>query len=154
MIRKILLALLVLLVVIQFIRPAKNQSAESGNDIAKIYPVPTEVQLVLKRACYDCHSNYTTYPWYDQVQPVLWWVQHHVNEGKQHLNFSEFAAYPKKKQAHKLEETAEQVEKGEMPLNSYTWMHAGAKLTKEEAMLLVNWSKDLQGEIESGGIGQ
>ena len=148
MVKKILIVLLVVLVVIQFIRPAKNDSKDFSKDITTVYPVPEDVMPILKRSCYDCHSNYTTYPWYDRIQPVAWWLQNHINEGKHHLNFSEFAGYTPKKQAHKLEETAEMIEKGEMPLGSYTFIHTDAKLSKEEATLLVNWAKSLQAEIE------
>ena len=133
MVKKILLGLLVILILIQFIRPEKNQSGDFSRDITTVYPVPDDVQAVLKRACYDCHSNYTTYPWYSNIQPVAWWLQNHINEGKEHLNFSEFAAYTLEKQAHKMEETAEMVEQGEMPLNSYGWMHSGARLDTSEA---------------------
>jgi hypothetical protein len=149
MLRKIFLGLIAVLVVIQFIRPAKNQSGDSAKDITTAYAVPDNVQAILKQACYDCHSNYTTYPWYSNIQPVAWWLQHHVDEGKQHLNFSEFAGYAPKKQAHKMEETWEMVEKGEMPLNSYTWIHSNARLSKEQATLLINWAKGLQQQIES-----
>ena len=147
--RKILIGLLIVLVIIQFIRPERNQSNDASKDIATVYTVPGNVQKILKDACYDCHSNYTTYPWYSNIQPVTWWLQHHIDEGKQHLNFSEFASYSPKKQAHKLEETAELVEAGEMPLNSYTWMHSDARVTKDQAALLVNWAKALQQQIES-----
>jgi len=148
MLRKILLGLLVILVVIQFIRPEKNQSKDFSQDITTRYTVPENVQLILQQACYDCHSNYTTYPWYSNIQPVTWWLQDHINEGKQHLNFSAFASYAPKKQAHKLEETWEMVEKGEMPLNSYTWIHDDARLTEQQRAVLVAWAKELQQQIE------
>ncbi len=92
--KKFLLWTLILLVLIQFIRPAKNSSsAQSANDITLHYSVPDSVLAVLKRSCYDCHSNNTVYPWYDRVQPIAWWLQYHINHGKRALNFSEFAAY-------------------------------------------------------------
>src|SRR5213592_2028705 len=98
MLSKILLVLLLLLIVIQFVRPEKNQSTGvSANDITTKYAVPTAVQSVLKRACFDCHSNNTTYPWYDNIQPVAWWLNHHIEEGKDELNFSEFTTYSPKK---------------------------------------------------------
>ena len=149
MLRKILIGLVIVLIVIQFIQPEKNQSTDHSKDIRTVYAIPAEVQAVLKQSCYDCHSNYTTYPWYSRIQPVAWWLQHHIDEGKEHLNFSEFASYTPKKQAHKLEETAELVENGEMPLNSYTWMHAGAKLSKEQAVLLTDWANGLRKDILS-----
>lgn len=146
--KKILLALLVIIILIQFIRPSKNKATEtSANDISRHYSIPAKVDLVLKRSCNDCHSNNTTYPWYTNIQPVGWWMQRHVNEGKSHLNFSEFASYAPKRQHHKLEETIEMIKEKEMPLNSYLWMHGNAKLSAEDQTTLVNWADTLMKEI-------
>lgn len=150
MLKKILIGLLILLVVVQFIRPARNlSSAASPNDIAAVYEVPENVKQILQRACNDCHSNNTNYPGYANIQPLGFWLQHHIDEGKEHLDFSEFGTYPAKKQAHKLEEVAEEVEEGEMPLGNYTAMHSEAKLSKEDAAVLVGWAKGLQQQIEA-----
>ncbi|HRO42136.1 MAG TPA: heme-binding domain-containing protein [Flavipsychrobacter sp.] len=149
MLRKILIGIVVVLIVIQFFRPEKNQSKDFSKDITTVYTVPEDVQTILKTACYDCHSNYTTYPWYNNFQPMAWWLQSHIKDGKKHLNFSEFAGYTAKKQAHKMEETWEMVEKEEMPLNSYTWTHAPAQLTKEQRTLIIDWARNLQLQIES-----
>ncbi len=150
MLRKILIGLLVALVIIQFIRPERNvASAMSANDISTKYTVPDDVNKVLQKACNDCHSNNTVYPWYSNIQPVGWWLQNHVNEGKEELNFSEFATYKNKKAAHKLEEVVELVEEGEMPLESYTIVHKEAKLTNEEKATLVTWAKALHQQIKS-----
>lgn len=139
--RKILLGLLLVFVLIQFIRPAKNQSnAISANHISNSYPIPTEVGKVLKKACNDCHSNYTVYPWYSNIQPVAGWLQNHVNEGKEHLNFDEFLTYTAKDQAHAMEEMSETVKEGEMPLPSYTWIHKDAVLTETEKLALTQWA--------------
>jgi hypothetical protein len=113
------------------------------------YNVPANVQLVLQKACSDCHSNNTEYPWYTHIQPVGWWLQDHVNEGKAELNFSEFATYKPKKQAHKMEEVVEMIEHNEMPLESYTLMHKNAVLSRQEKTAVVNWAKALQHEIET-----
>ncbi len=143
--RKILLVLLALLVIIQFIRPAKNQSSgKSSNDISAVYTVPADVQTILDKACADCHSNNTSYPWYNNIQPVGWWLANHVNEGKRELNFSEFATYNPKKQHHKLEEVIETVKEGEMPLNSYTWIHKEAVLSEQEKLTLSQWADTLR----------
>ena len=148
MIKKILIGLLLILVAIQFIRPAKNQSAElSANDISRAYPVPADMQDLLKTSCADCHSNNTVYPWYSKVQPVAWWLANHVEDGKKELNLSEFAAYSPKKQTHKLKEVIEQVKEEEMPLNSYTWVHKNAKLTNEHRWALSSWADALRKEI-------
>ncbi|MBZ0100325.1 MAG: heme-binding domain-containing protein [Taibaiella sp.] len=149
MAKKILYGLLIVLVVIQFIRPGRNISeVPSPNDIRVHYPIPANVESILKRACYDCHSNHTTYPWYTNIQPLGWWLQNHINEGKEELNFSEFAAYTPKKADHKLEEVVELVKKKEMPLKSYTYIHKGAVLTKEEIEILVDWANGLRKIIQ------
>jgi hypothetical protein len=146
--RNILLGLLLALIVIQFFRPEKNQSTGSSpTDITTKYAVPVNVQSVLKRSCYDCHSNNTTYPWYDNIQPVAWWLSHHIHEGKEELNFSEFTAYPPKKARHKLEEVGEAVTDGWMPLGSYLWIHHDAKLKPEEAKLIADWADGLRKQI-------
>jgi hypothetical protein len=146
--KKILLTLLAVFIIIQFIRPAKNKSSQvSANDISRHYAVPANVDAILKRSCNDCHTNNTTYPWYTNIQPVGWWMQHHVNEGKSHLNLSEFAGYAPKRQHHKLEETIEMVKEGEMPLNSYLWIHGNAKLSDNDQATLVNWADALMKEI-------
>lgn len=148
MIKKIMTGALVALLLIQFFRPEKNQSREpSTNDITAQYAVPEEVQEIMKKACNDCHSNNTQYPWYSNVQPVAWWIQDHVQEGKKELNFSTFASYKPKKQHHKLEEIVEQVKEEEMPLRSYTWMHRAAALTQQERVTLTRWADALRQQI-------
>lgn len=148
--KKIFWALLIILVVIQFIRPSKNRSETmAANDISKHFAVPANVSDILDRACNDCHSNNTEYPWYTNVQPVGWWLQNHVNEGKRELNFSEFASYEPKRQHHKLEEVIKQVKEGHMPLDSYLWMHSEARLSAEEKNTLTGWAEILRTEIAS-----
>ena len=101
-----------------------------------------DVLLVLKTACYDCHSNNTVYPWYNTIQPIAWWLNRHVVEGKQHLDFSDIGNYTAKKAKHKLDEVAEVLEKDEMPLFSYTIIHRNAKLNDAQKQLLINWAKN------------
>ena len=149
MIRKIIIILLIILMIIQFIRPAKNIStALSANDIRLHYAVPTDVLNILKRSCNDCHSNNTVYPWYFNIQPVAWWLKDHIDEGKKELNFSEFASYPVKKQYHKLKSVIEQVKKDEMPLNYYLWIHKDAILSQEQKTILLKWADSLQSAIK------
>lgn len=140
MLKKIGYVLLAALVIIQFIQPQKNNSKEaSPNHINTKFPMNDEVAIVLKTSCYDCHSNNTNYPWYSMIQPVGWWLQDHVNEGKGELNFDEFASYSAKKQKHKLEEINETISKGEMPLDSYTWIHKNAILSAEQKAAVKKW---------------
>jgi hypothetical protein len=144
MLKKILIALLVILVLIQFIRPARNSnSVVTERHLKTLYPVPAEVDQILKKGCYDCHSDYTSYPWYSNVQPLGFWLQHHINEGKEHLNFSEFGKLAKKEQAHAFEEIAEEVGENHMPLESYLWIHKEAELTAQEKQTLITWATTL-----------
>ncbi|HOZ77164.1 MAG TPA: heme-binding domain-containing protein [Ferruginibacter sp.] len=143
MFRKILLVLAIALVIIQFFHPDKNtdESTEAeANDISKVLNVPETVQNILQTSCYDCHSNNTNYPWYAELQPVAWWLNDHIVEGKGELNFNEFSTYSLRRQYHKLEEIIEQVKEGEMPLSSYTIIHKDAKLSTEQKASLHSWA--------------
>ncbi|MDO8995722.1 heme-binding domain-containing protein [Sediminibacterium sp.] len=140
MLKKLLLVLFVILLVLQAFRPEKNTSANKENDISSLYPVPDNVEQILVKACNDCHSNSTVYPWYAEVQPIAWWLDDHVKDGKKHLNFNEFASYRLAKQFHKLEEVFDEVKGGEMPLESYTVVHRDANLTDAERNILMDWS--------------
>ena len=144
MIKRALISIAVILVIIQFVHPGRNANAEIGpNDITKVYVVPDNVLEILHRACYDCHSNSTTYPWYSKIQPVDWLLTHHINEGKQHFNFAEIGSYPKAKQAKKLHEVAKTIPEGEMPLDSYLWIHKNAILTDAEKKVMEDWAEGL-----------
>lgn len=139
--KKILFALLVILALAQFIRPAKNQSNDQTYHFSTLYPIPDSVRAILEVACYDCHSNYTRYPWYAGVQPVAAWLANHVNEGKRELNFSTFTTRRIAVQNHKLEEVIELVREGEMPLGSYTWVHRDAILSQAQKDLIIRWAQ-------------
>lgn len=133
--------LLGLLVVAQFIRPARNLSNDQSGHIATRFPMSDSLRAILAVTCYDCHSNYTRYPWYANVQPVAAWLANHVNEGKQHFNFSTLATRRIALQNHKLEEMIEMVREGEMPLASYTWVHRDAILSAGQKDMLINWAQ-------------
>ncbi len=142
--------LLLVFIVIQFFRPAKNKAEGiSNNDITKLYPVPDDVKTILKTSCYDCHSNNTVYPWYAEVQPVAWWLDNHIKDGKKDLNFSEFAGYRLRRQYKKLEEINELVKKDEMPLDSYLWIHKDAKLNDLQKQTLANWVQSVRDTMEA-----
>ncbi len=147
--KKILLGLAGVLIVIQFIRPAKNNSNIQTNHIANKYMMSQEVKEIFAKACDDCHSNNTRYPWYSYFQPVAWWLDKHVKDGKRHLNMSELGARRINLQNHKLEEIIEMVDKNEMPLNSYTWVHTDAKLTDVERTWIINWAKSSMDYIKA-----
>lgn len=140
--KKIALGLLVAFVVIQFFRPARNISGQVlPTDITHVVAMTDEVKTILKRACYDCHSNNTTYPWYMNVQPAAWLMANHVEDGKRELNFSEFGSYTKRKQEGKLKAIAGQVKDGAMPISSYTMMHASARLSEQQKQVMIVWAK-------------
>ena len=150
MFKKILLVLLVILIIIQFIHPARNNSTgDQANNIARAYNVPADVKTILIKACLDCHSNNTRYPWYSKIQPFDWWLTHHINEGKRELNFDEYTNRSIRYQYNKLEETQKQIKEGEMPLDSYTWIHKDAILTGQEKDALINWAEYIRNEIKS-----
>lgn len=142
--KKIILALTGFFVLLQLIRPAKNRSnAPVPGDISKVTAVPERVLTILKKACYDCHSNNTAYPWYANIQPVGLYLDWHIRDGKKELNFNEFGTYSAKRQHNKLESIAEQVKDGEMPLTSYTLLHIEARLTPSEKTALTKWVEDV-----------
>src|SRR5688572_30236792 len=150
MLKKISLFLLVALIVIQFIHPKKNRTpGVQANYIGTVYTVPDDVKTILAKACNDCHTNNTSYPWYTNIQPVDWWMNNHVNEGKKELNFDEYTNRNLRFQYHKMEEIAEMVKEGEMPLDSYTWMHKEAILTEAEKNKLISWADAIRDSLKA-----
>lgn len=148
--KRLFQVLLLAFIVIQFFRPTKNKAEGIGkNDITTLYAVPQDVQTILKTSCYDCHSNNTVYPWYAEVQPVTWWLNGHIVDGKKDLNFSEFASYRLRRQYKKLEEINELVKENEMPLNSYLWIHKDAKLSDQQKLALANWVTAVRDTMEA-----
>ncbi|KIC62658.1 heme-binding domain-containing protein [Chryseobacterium taiwanense] len=137
-----------LIIVIQFFDTEKNISASpSENAIEKHYQVSSHVQGLLKTSCYDCHSNNTAYPWYNNIQPVKWWLADHVNSGKRHLNFDEFNTYSQEKKLKKLDEITETVRSGEMPLRSYTVIHHNTKLSSADQSEIEKWVSEVKKHI-------
>lgn len=147
--KKISLALLIVLLAIQFIQPARNTNGQvMAADITKHFSVPASVESVLKTSCYDCHSNNTRYPWYANIQPMGWLLANHVKDGKAELNFNEFGHYSKRRQLSKLKAIAGSIKDGTMPLSSYTLLHQGAKLSKESKALIIQWATKTKESLE------
>jgi mono/diheme cytochrome c family protein len=147
-----LLVLLVAFIAIQFFRPAKNRSTgpESfAKDITTVHRVPDDVQAIFKKACNDCHSNNTEYPWYNNIQPVAWWLANHIKEGKKELNLSEFAGYSLRRQYGKLDKINSEVKEGGMPLSSYTFIHRNAILDESEKLAIANWTTALRDSMKA-----
>ncbi|MEI9946796.1 MAG: heme-binding domain-containing protein [Chitinophagaceae bacterium] len=150
MFKKILIFLLLALIVIQFIHPKKNKAeGVQANYIGNVYTVPADVKAILEKACNDCHSNNTRYPWYSKLQPVDWWMNNHVLDGKKDLNLDEYSNRNLRYQYHKMEEIAELVKEGKMPLDSYTWIHKDAILTETEKNTLISWADGIRNELEA-----
>lgn len=139
--KKISLALLIGLGLLQFYQPARNKS--NGQDLSKdfttVYNAPDSIKQILHTSCYDCHSNNTNYLWYDYIQPARMLVESHIRSGKKELNFSEWADYTERKQQSKLERITKQVQQDKMPLKSYTMLHTLAKLNTDKKQQLINW---------------
>ena len=144
------LFLLGALIIIQFFRPEKNkEDGEAVNHISKAYIIPEDVNTILKKPCYDCHSNNTRYPWYANIQPVAWWLADHIKDAKKELNFSEFASYNQRRQYRKMEEVIDEVKEGGMPLNSYTWIHKNARLTDDEKNKMIGWADSIRDTLKA-----
>ena len=142
LLKKLGLAILIVVVLAQFFGPEKNVG-----EISSIEPFltdtnpPEDVKMILKTACFDCHSNHTRYPWYNNITPVNYWLADHVRHGKGDFNVSKWNEYSDKKKDHKLEELAEEVAEKHMPLPSYTWTHGDADLSQEQIDAVVEWVK-------------
>jgi len=136
-----LLILIGIFVVIQFFRPERNLLPPTESDLLVQLDPPEELALILQNSCYDCHSNQTRYPWYSHVSPVSWYLDRHIREGKEEVNFSHFGDLEQRAKIRLLNEICEEVEEGSMPLPSYIRMHRDALLTAEEIASLCDWSE-------------
>ena len=142
--------LLIALIGVQFFRPSKNiQEGMSANHINSKFAVPEDVKLILEKACFDCHSNNSRYPWYFNIQPVGIWMNKHIKDAKSGLNFSEYTDKRPRYQHHKMEEVIEKVKEGEMPLDSYTWTHKDARLSENEKNKIIDWAKSIMDTLEA-----
>jgi len=122
--------LVAVFLVIQLIPVERNISrVPAGQSFEKTEKVPANVAAILKVSCYDCHSNNTRYPWYSELQPGAWFMARHIKKGKEELNFDEFNNYSKRRKKAKIKSITSQIEKDEMPLPSYLWMHDDAGLS-------------------------
>jgi hypothetical protein len=142
--------LLIALVAIQFFHPKKNiHEGDQPNTISKKYSVSADVKIILDKACMDCHSNNTRYPWYNNIQPVAWWLNDHIIDGKKELNFDEYTDKRPRFQYRRMEQTIDLVKKREMPLDSYTWIHKDAILSEEEKTKLFNWAQSVMDTLKT-----
>lgn len=143
-----LAATLVIIVMIQFVRPTQNKDKRiSDADITRLYAVPDELGAILRNSCFDCHSSNTNYPWYANIQPMGWWLASHIREGKNELNFSDFGSYSQRKQSSKLEAIKNSITDETMPLPSYVFIHRKTKLSAEEKEKIKIWINDIQDSL-------
>ncbi|WP_341217112.1 heme-binding domain-containing protein [uncultured Wocania sp.] len=144
-IKKILWLILIVFLIAQFFGPDKNEGDLASIDafLEETNP-PEDVKLILKETCYDCHSDFTRYPWYNKITPINYWLASHVKDGKKHFNVSKWEGNSTKRKDHKFEELIEMVEAKEMPLNSYTWTHTEAKLSDKQIKAVVDWAKQVR----------
>lgn len=126
---------------IQFVRPARTNPVSSPErTLAAHVPVTPEAAAVLDRACRDCHSNDTRWPWYSHVAPVSWLVVDHVNHGRRHVNYSDWAQYRPEDAERLLKNTCVFARKETMPLSSYLWLHRDARLSDADVAALCDWT--------------
>jgi hypothetical protein len=159
MLRKILKIVLILIVAAfiaaQFIRPDfTNPTINSGETLWASTKLPDDVHEVLARSCNDCHSNETQYPWYAKITPSNWFLANHIAEGRREMNFSVWNTYKNDKKIRKLGEICEQVERREMPLPSYLWIHRDAGLSDNDRTLLCVWAQAETSRIRSSAPSQ
>ncbi|HEX2866764.1 MAG TPA: heme-binding domain-containing protein [Ignavibacteriales bacterium] len=131
-IKWILIGIVILIVVIQFV-PVKKDDPPVATHIKWDSP---RTEALARGACYDCHSNETQWPYYSHIAPVSWFLSDHVHEGRRHLNFSQWN-YPRDREIKKARGMIRQIREGEMPLDSYTWMHPPARLTDQQKQELI-----------------
>nr|WP_321223135.1 heme-binding domain-containing protein [uncultured Psychroserpens sp.] len=148
--KKILVALLIVFIIMQFFGPDRNEGDIATVDafIAETNP-PSDVKTILENTCYDCHSDVTAYPWYNKITPVNYWLADHVEEGKEHFNISAWDSYNLKRKEHKIHELVEEVEEKKMPLESYTYTHGDANLTDEQIAAVVAWGNEVRAKYQA-----
>lgn len=126
---------------IQLARPARtNPPTEPSRTLTAITKAPPDVMDVLDRGCRDCHSNDTRWPWYSNVAPVSWFVIDHVNHGRRHFNYSDWAQQDPDHLPESLKNICDLTRKQEMPLSSYLWLHADSRLSDQDIATLCNWT--------------
>ncbi|HEY1341072.1 MAG TPA: heme-binding domain-containing protein, partial [Bryobacteraceae bacterium] len=123
--------------VISAYRPA----AKADTPLLEGAQVTPEARAVIERACRDCHSDATHYPWYAYIAPVSWLINSDVKRGRERLNFSSWKEYSVMRRERRLSDIANQVQDGKMPLGIYTWMHPQAKLSDRDVKAIFDWTQ-------------
>jgi len=140
--------LLIAFVGIQFFPTDRNQNeAVYVSDFMRVNNVPPVIQNKIEVSCYDCHSNNTKYPWYNRIQPAAWFLEDHIKEGKDELNFNEWDDYSDRRKNSKLRSIISQIEDDEMPLDSYTLIHRDAKFSESEKKEIIKYMTKLKNNL-------
>jgi len=138
--------------IMQFFRIDKShEKVQTDLDFLLSTDAPENVSKIMHEACYDCHSNETKYPWYSDVAPISWWLNNHIHEGREELNFNYWQSFTPKRKQRKLNECLEMIQEREMPLPSYTWIHKEARLNTDQRQILINWFKSMGAREEKDG---
>lgn len=145
----IALVLLVVFVGIQFVPTKRNQSSVvPKTDFLLVNNPPKNISTLLQGSCYDCHSNNTNYPWYNKIQPVTWFLENHITDGKDELNFNEWDEYSNRRKNSKLKSIINQIKDDEMPLYSYTLIHWDASLSQSEKILIIDYMEQIKDSLQ------
>ncbi len=137
MLRIVIILMIVVLIAIQFVPVDKTNPPVTGEIKA-----PSEVMEILRVSCYDCHSNETVWPWYSNIAPMSWLVAYDVDEGREHMNFSEWESYSEEDKAEDIEEIWEEIEEGEMPLWYYLIIQTQARLSADQKETIRKWVEE------------
>jgi hypothetical protein len=153
-IRKILkwiaIAVALVFVGIQFVRPQMtNAAVDESRTVGARLRVTPEVNAILARSCNDCHTQQTRFPWYSRVAPISWMLDDHIREGREHLDFSNWAAYDAEEQDLLLQNVCRLSRRGAMPLPSYLYIHRDAKLSEADAKTLCDWTNAERARLEA-----
>jgi len=134
--KRTLLIFLLVFIAMQFIQTEKVNSETNPELEMK---TPPEITTIFKSACYDCHTNSTTWPWYSYVAPFSWIIDSHVTNGRKALNFSIWETYSEEKKEEKMKAIF-RTAYASMPLASYIKAHEDADLTREQRTLIRKWT--------------
>ncbi len=150
MIKRILLIGLGIFLLAQFAQPDRSAPAvDPAKDMLQVTGAPADIQQLVIGACYDCHSNKTEYPVWAYITPVNFWIQRHINEGREVVNYSRWDVYAGNEEAA---ESGKSIAEGEMPPSNYSGMHGHGKLTAAQKQQLIDWfNANIAGAYNEGG---
>jgi hypothetical protein len=152
-VKRVALALVVVFLLAQFVQPKRtNPPVVSSRSLEAHVPVPQNVAPILKRACGDCHSSETVWPWYSHVAPVSWLVADDVNVGRSHINFQDWEAQENPKEAAEhLGLICKEVREKGMPPFTYRMIHKESRLSAQETEAICSWSQSVGATEETEG---